>query len=95
MKRLLGILSSLLLVAALAVAAVAAGAQDMGAKVASACSACHSLKRTCAKLGNDQAYWQSAVQRMYDNGAQMAGSEVGPMAAYLAGLAKAKAPFCK
>lgn len=92
MRRLLCILSSLLLVAALAAAAMA---QDMGAKVTSTCGACHALGRTCAKLGGNQAYWQSTVQRMYDNGAQMAGSEVGPMAAYLAGLAPGKAPFCK
>lgn len=90
MKRLVCLVSSLLLLLA-----VAAAAQDMGAQVASACSACHSANRLCGKLGSDQAYWKQTVQRMADNGAAVAGGEVGPMAAYLAGLTKASAPFCK
>ena len=92
MKRLLSLLTVLLLALTLA---VAAWAQDMGAAVSSTCGACHALGRTCAKLGSDKAYWQSTVQRMFDNGAQMASGDVAPMAAYLAGLAPGKAPFCK
>ncbi|MEW5774372.1 MAG: hypothetical protein AB1916_12700 [Thermodesulfobacteriota bacterium] len=89
--RRLACLASMLLLCATA----AAAAEDMGAKVASACSSCHAVGRVCGKLGNDQAYWRETVSRMADNGAQVAGGEVGPMAAYLAGLARGNAPFCK
>ena len=77
------------------VLALAASAADMGARVATACSGCHGVDRVCRQLGGNQAYWQETVGRMADHGAQVAPGEVAPMAAYLAGLGKAKAPFCK
>ena len=92
MKPVLACASVLLLCVALV---SAASAQDLGARVASVCSACHGVGRVCAKLGSGQDYWKATVARMVDNGAAMPGSEVGPMADYLAGLDKAKAPFCK
>lgn len=90
MKRLICLVSPLLLLLA-----AAAAAQDLGAKVASACSTCHAASRVCGKLGSDQAYWRKTVARMADNGAAVAGGEVEPLAAYLAGQTKANAPFCK
>lgn len=91
MKILACLASSLLLVALAAPAA----AQDQGAKVAATCSACHAVGRVCNNLGKDRAWWEQTVARMADNGAQVAKGEAGPLAAYLAGLDKAKAPFCK
>lgn len=92
MKRLICLASVVLLVLALA---RAVPALDLAAKVESACGACHSVGRVCGKLGGDQDYWQKTVNRMVDNGANLARPEVGPVAAYLAGLELAKAPFCK
>ena len=92
MKSALACASVLLLCAALATAALA---EDLGDQVAKVCSACHGVARVCGKLGSGQDYWKATVSRMIANGADMPGGEAGPMAAYLAGLDKAKAPFCK
>mgnify|MGYP000853813696 FL=1 len=70
-------------------------AADMAAKVQQSCAGCHSLGLLCDKAGGDPAYWRETVARMADSGAQVESAEVGPMAAYLAGLAKAQAPVCK
>ncbi len=92
MKPVLACASVLLLAAALASAALA---EDLGARVATVCSACHGVGRVCAKLGSNQDYWKATVSRMVVNGADLPGGEAGPLAAYLAGQTSAAAPFCK
>jgi len=92
MQRLLCLALALALCVTLA---AAAAAEDMADQVKSSCASCHSTKRVCTRLGNDQAYWQKTIQRMVDIGTQMPANAVEPMAAYLAGQTKAAAPFCK
>jgi predicted secreted protein len=92
MKSALSLATLLLLAFVLASAALA---EDLGARVASVCSACHSVGRVCGKLGSGQDYWKTTVARMIDNGAALSPSEVSTMAAYLAGQNSGAAPFCK
>lgn len=70
-------------------------ATDMAGQVQKVCAGCHSLGLLCDKVGGDPAYWRETVARMADSGAQVASGEIRPLAEYLAGLEKAKAPFCK
>jgi mono/diheme cytochrome c family protein len=70
-------------------------AADMAGKVQTSCVACHSLGLVCEKLGGGQAFWEQTVVRMKSSGADVAGSDIPAMAAWLAGLKPGQAPFCK
>ena len=85
-----------LAVGLLAGQALAAG-PDAGqaAVVQSRCTSCHSLGMVCDNLGRDAAYWDKTVARMRTSGAKLDAAQATATAAWLAGLDRAGAGFCK
>ncbi len=74
----------------------AAGRKGMGDVVVNTCSACHSLDRVCAKLGQmDMDAWSRTVFGMKQKGAKVEEKDITVMAEYLAGLKPGSKPVCK
>jgi hypothetical protein len=70
-------------------------AEDIGAAVAKACSACHPASKVCAALGSkDKAAWEATVKRMKEKGAALDDKQVGGAVEYLAGLKAGTGTVC-
>lgn len=90
------VLAALLAMLSLAVSLPAAPvAGDVGAKVASACSACHDNARVCKNLGiKDKDAWANTVARMVAKGAALDAAQTQAAIDYLAGLAPGTGSVC-
>ncbi|EPR37022.1 hypothetical protein dsx2_0965 [Desulfovibrio sp. X2] len=60
-----------------------------------ACTVCHTSENVCANLGRDEAWWQSTLTRMRQQGAALSADDVNSESAYLAAQAPGAAPICK
>ena len=73
----------------------APAASDQSSILTASCTSCHSLKRTCAKLGADQKSWQSTLDRMQAKGSGLSDRQNTNLAEFLATATIKTADFCQ
>ena len=79
----------------LTMAMAAAAPPSQTTLVQSSCQRCHSLKRVCNKLGQDQKSWATTLNRMQKKGSGLSDTQNTLLATFLSGSDAATAEFCK